>query len=305
MADQATAEATAQALVIPAHTPDPALSRWVRGVFTSVQIERMELHHGGGGGTSHVKTWNHDEVVGKGGPDELIREIYLTAVTDTEGAGFKGRQRYVLLCFVKEQRAPTRCIFQIEAKGWDADEMPMGDYETEPPGKAVGLVAQAQRHAEGAVRMALMGSQQAMQQISRQLDRMSAREDAVAARELRLLELHENLLNRQVERDMDREDKSAKRDLMKQLGNVGLGMLPALLAKVMPGGAGMEPLLMNLVTSLDENQIGMIMGSLNDQQRAQFFELYSMLRQKQEAVAKAQAEAQAAAGAGGGGGDEK
>jgi hypothetical protein len=299
----------AGSLVVADRPPNPDLARWVRGVFTSMQIERLELHHGGAGGASMIKSWSSDEITKGGGPDELIRDVYQAAIADTDGAGFTGSQRYVMLCYPKDSQGrparPSRHIFRIEARGgWDTDNMPLGDFESEPPGKAIGLVAQAQRHAEGAMRLGLMGAHQAMQQISRQLDRMSAREDMVATRELRLLELHENLLNRQVERDQDREDKQMKRDMLKQLGNVGAAMLPhllpSILAKVMPGGS-VEPAIMNLVSSLDESQVGAIMASLNDQQRAQFFELFNMLRQKQEAMNKAQAEAQAAAEAAQGG----
>ena len=84
------------------------------------------------------------------------------------------------------------------------------------------------------------------------------------------------------------------RQIKMAVASQGMQLLPTLLAKFMPGGGGALPLLTNLVGSLSEDQILTIMNNLSETQKAQFLEVYTILREQQEAMAKA---------SGGGGGN--
>jgi len=255
---------------------DPRLSRWVRGVFHASVLERIELHHGGSAGSSHVETWTTFE--GRT-PDQIIRDIYQSASEDAEA--FHGPQKYVALAFVQNQRAPSRVIFRVEGQPWEQGD----DFEGSEPPNGKGLTSQLMRHTEGAVRLALMSSRQMTEMMARNLERQAQREEAFMEKHLKVLELHENLLNRDHERQIDREDKASMRQLKMGLASQGMQMLPALMAKFMPGGSGAIPLLTQLVGSMDEDQIGAIMQNLTDTQRAQFLEIYTILREQQQAMA--------------------
>jgi hypothetical protein len=124
--------------LVPDSPPDTTMFRFIRKVYQTKQLERVELHHGGGEvtsqlrtshhvRTSHVRTWNHDEFSGVG-PEMMIRDIQGAAEEDTQGAQFVGKQRYVVLCFVVNERAPMRCIFQIEGSRTSTSSLGPGDW---------------------------------------------------------------------------------------------------------------------------------------------------------------------------------
>lgn len=257
---------------------DPRLSRWVRGVFHSSVLERIELHHGGSAGSSHVETWTTFE---SRTPDQIIRDIYQSASEDAEA--FHGPQKYVALAFVQNQRAPSRVIFRVEGQPWEQGD----DFEGSEPPNGKGLTSQLMRHTEGAVRLALMSSRQMTEMMARNLERQAQREEAFMEKHLKVLELHEDLLNKNHERGIEREDKASMRQIKMAVASQGMQLLPTLLAKFMPGGGGALPLLTNLVGSLSEDQIMTIMSNLSETQKAQFLEVYTILREQQEAMAKA------------------
>jgi len=204
--------------------------------------------------------------------------LYQSASEDAEA--FHGPQKYVALAFVQNQRAPSRVIFRVDGQPWEQSD----DFEGSEPPNSKGLTSQLMRHTEGAVRLALMSSRQMTEMMARNLERQAQREESFMEKHLKVLELHESLLHKGHERDIEREDKASMRQIKMGIASQGMQLLPSLIAKFMPGGSGALPLLTNLVGSLSEDQIGTIMANLNDSQRGQFLEVYTILREQQEAM---------------------
>jgi hypothetical protein len=158
---------------------DPHLVRWVRQQYHTVQIGRMELHHVGKG-WGHVQSWNHEEFF-RSGPRDMAREVYLAAVSDTQGAGFTGVQRYVLVCFEKEdparpRRGISRCVFQVGA----ADEAP----KTES-----GVIDQMRKQNEEFMRLCLQAYKH-----SEEREEAQQKTQARLALQMNLIEAHESKL---------------------------------------------------------------------------------------------------------------
>lgn len=276
---------------------EPQSVRWMQRIFAKKQLARIELHHMGPTSASHVAGWTKDSF--EAGPQAMIDTIYRAAKDDCDGGRFTGPQRYVAIAVMAEgSREPSeRHPFRIAPPNHESDLAlnSWSENSEEPQGRAIGLVVQAQRHTEAAVRLALMGSNQNQQRMAHIIDRMAAREDSVAERELRLMELHEQLLSRAHEREIEREDAASRRTLMKTAGEMGLQMLGPLLSKLMPTDEATELRIAQLVTGLSEEQVTAMIALLSPQQQEQFMAVYGIIRDKQAKMAAMQAQAEQAA----------
>jgi hypothetical protein len=136
----------------PAILADPVLARWVRSVWHTKRIQRLELHHLSTGGRDHVQTWAQTDISGKE-VDLVMQEVWDAASHDAQS--FKGPQGYAIFVFEEGRQQPMRRMFKMQGTEWVDD----GETETEPA-NAKGHLGQLMRHNEAYARLAIGGARE-------------------------------------------------------------------------------------------------------------------------------------------------
>lgn len=206
------------------------LEQFLRGSFLRGQLERLELRHRTSNGNPVVRDWVLEDIdPSERSPDFLAEQILDSAQNDANA--LKGLSSYGVLAYRKgNDDASARHLFGIYG---DGGPMQSGDVlgETEPP-NAVGLVSQAQRFAEGSVRLLLSGYSQVMQYQQATIKVFAEQNQKMAEREERVMALQEELMNASHERKLEsmREEKGENRK-DRMLDKLEL-LVPAVLSKV-------------------------------------------------------------------------
>ena len=279
----------------PAAMSDPQLARWIRSVWHTKKISRIEVHHVTTGGRDHLQTWQASDLAGKE-IEPLTQEIWDAAAHDAHS--FKGVQAYCLFIFEESRPQPMRRMFRMQGTEWEEDN---GELESEPA-NARGHLAQLMRHNEAYARLAIGGSREAQSVLKGMLSDVLQQNREMMALQMRVMDSYKELQDRTFEREMDREDKKTVREIKSMVAGEATKLLPILLTKFATGDdekKGAEDqirmLLMQFAGSLNAQQMEAILGPLSEQQRLVFMALYQKLQEQYQQSAEGQREAQAQA----------
>jgi hypothetical protein len=279
----------------PASLADPGLARWVRSVWHTKKIARIEVHHVTTGGRDHIQTWQAGDLAGKE-IDPLTQEIWDAAAHDAQS--FKGVQAYCIFVFEDGRPQPMRRMFRMAGIEWEEDN---GELESEPA-NARGHLSQLMRHNEAYARLAIGGSREAQTILKGLLTDVLQQNREMMALQMRVMDSYKELQDRSFEREMEREDKKTVREIKSMIAGQATNLLPILLTKFASGDdekKGAEDqirmLLMQFAGSLNAQQMEAILGPLSEQQRLVFMALYQKLQEQHQQSAEGQREAQAQA----------
>lgn len=295
---------------------DINFARWARSQLSSKQVSRitLKLQDSTPSGTI-VESWEKNQLAISS--EEIITAIYTAAEMDARQ--FAGMQTYFAFFYIDDGKdgQMLRSSFRIQGgKGASEDLMSMEGSEA-PTGK--GLISQLMRHTEASTRTALMGAQAAQNTLVTIINNMSAQLARSEAREIRVMELHENLLDKTFERDMKRENQKSMREVATTLGNQ---LLPMIGAKLMGAGGGppspppppvtappaapedphqppasqeaqVLAFIQQLVVSFTDEQIMMMAGQMDQTQKDGFLQVYKFFKMHQAEAARIAAENQA------------
>jgi hypothetical protein len=298
---------------------DVNFARWARSQLSSKQVSRitLKLQDSTPSGTI-VESWEKNQLAISS--EEIITAIYTAAEMDARQ--FAGMQTYFAFFYIDDGKdgQVLRSSFRIQGgKGASEDLMSMEGSEA-PTGK--GLISQLMRHTEASTRTALMGAQAAQNTLVTIINNMSAQLARSEAREIRVMELHENLLDKTFERDMKRENQKSMREVATTLGNQLLPMIgarligaggspmmtpqpqpqpvevpdPSAVQTAPPSGASQEAqvlaFIQQLVVSFTDEQIMVMAGQMDQTQRDGFLQVYKFFKAHQAEAARIAAENQ-------------
>lgn len=276
----------------PAAMNDPQLARWIRSVWHTKKIARIEVHHVSTGGRDHIQTWQAGDLSGKE-IEPLTQEIWDAAAHDAQS--FKGIQAYCLFIFEDGRPQPMRRMFRMQGTEWEDGG---GELESEPA-NARGHLAQLMRHNEAYARLAIGGSREAQSVLKGLLADVLAQNREMMALQMRVMDSYKELQDRTFEREMEREDKKTVREIKSMVAGEATKLLPILLTKFAAGDdekKGAEDqirmLLMQFAGSLNAHQMEAILGPLSEQQRLVFMALYQKLQEQYQSSPQGQAEAE-------------
>jgi len=140
------------------------------------------------------------------------------------------------------------------------------------------IISLALKHAEFAIRSMQQGCEGMMRQMGSQIVELYRQNNKMAAEQYKVLDLQQELMDRQAERELAVREQEAKEKRKKDIFEKARVLLPILIEKMMGKSGESGPLydeiLRGFVESLRQEQIKAILGHLDDAQRAAFFRIY-------------------------------
>lgn len=258
--------------------------RAVRAALAEGPLERIELRHLHGSEEARASTFSGDRISGKGITAETIAEEILEEITE-DSKVLTGSQVYALLFYrTGEHNYSRRKLITVRLA---AEAISDRIEQTEAPNEK-GVTAMSMRHLE--VRDAQLTARERIvsAQYETLVTRLSSMVERLADVFPRVLEAEQSLIDRKEERKLNIR-RAEKQDKMVERGVEKLMMYGGpLLQKLLPGPTGQalasDAMLINLVSSLDEKQLAVLMQTFSAEQRANFIELYNSLRARHESV---------------------
>ncbi len=269
-------------------SPLGKILRAVRGA-SDAPVERIlvrQLH--ADGLESNITSMTGEEISGKGRTPDVIAEDILEEMT-TYAKDFPGTvARFIVLFYRPGEHVHARRSPAIVIQTGQEEENLKDSLEPSEPATEKGVTSQSMRHLE--FRDGQLTRREALvaQQSEALITRLSSMVQSLADVFPRVLEAEQGLIDRTQERNI-RFRREEKTDKIVEKGLETVMMLAGpLAAKLLPGQAGkavaQDMMTINLLSSLQPDQLQAIVGMLNPEQKANFFELYSALRQRYEKV---------------------
>lgn len=194
-------------------------------------ISRFELWHVEDGtlgeclGRYDMETRDDDE-----DPEDLAQEIWSDAVEDSGTRPTGSYQRYVVKAYRGEKHEAD------ESKGFNltgsAGSGFMGGSESPTPR---GMMSQEMRMSDNLHGLMVRMAEGSAGQLAKQLEESREREANLLMQRSRLLEIEQRLLDRQHERDMDREERAKSGERLDMVMGMITNLAPLLISKLFEG----------------------------------------------------------------------
>lgn len=261
------------------------LIRWVRGqVFKerSNPLSKFVLRNANTGFRGN-EVEEFDLPAEQMGPEQVSAfadQIAQAAQRDADASGTK-LQRYMLVALELDSTTGPRFRFQVRGEGETEDD---GE---ERPDKD-GMISQMMRHNEALMRMATMGAQATITQLTRQLETANNTITKLNADRQQSFELIEEARSRQGEREIAQLAENSEQERKNMLFAAAMSKLDTYLphilerlvgGKVAEGSAPAAPdELSGLLSGLSQQQIANIFQCLDAEQRVTLMRLFQNFR---------------------------
>lgn len=261
-----------------ASVPDKNLSEWIRkrkvDLTSEGYIDRIELWHAmdGDAGTP-LETFRMEERPEDEDPDDLTQEIWNGAERDAETRPQGSHQRYVVQAWRGDNNKPDATLaFVIQGRAISA----LLGGGTEPP-TSRGMLAQEMRQNDNLHGMVISLCKATAGDLALQLENERKQNTNLQQNAIKLLEIEQRLLDRQQERDLEREAAKRNAERIDMLITTATSFLPVVLAKFFspPAGPGALPPNQAQVTgakAVRDTAVGNLMGSLKPEQMQGIFQ---------------------------------
>jgi hypothetical protein len=222
--------------------------------------------------------------------ERIAEEIYSAAAHDSDTRTSGQTQRYSVLAFRdSSERALHESSYAFIIRSNQAKLLIGGD--SEPPTDK-GVTAHYMRHDENMHRLMLQGSEALFGRIGSELQRETARRIEAEARNDKLKEREEELLDRKLERELQRANALQQSRFFAELAGLVTTVAPLVLGRLLAGKeAVMAPnardlAIQKFLKSLGQEEVKGVLGSLKPPQQIALMEIYQSYA---ESEAKAEA----------------
>jgi len=188
----------------PGLSPEEAIATWVESVLARGPIDRIRLTQKTQHGESPVHEWDVAEEMSDLDAGSIAQLIYSRAMEDASGLTTLGR--YVALAYRPGKDVHCgRHFFRIAG-----DDLDGAGFESEEGHTPGGHMAQAHRHSEAATKLLLNGVDNILRTMSRQMARMSERDERFGQIQAEFLLAQQRLLDRDLERQLRLKSETIK-----------------------------------------------------------------------------------------------
>ena len=265
-----------------------ALAAWIMECMSKGRLSALGLgsRSATDASLSPIASWDQEDFEEHKTPEEIAEVIMAAAYRDVSSQ--RGTTRYVVNAYrddakVHFQKYPFRLDGGLEFT--DKDEI---NY---PPTEA-GVLAMAMKHAEFAIRQFSAGQAEANRMLSTQVQELHRQNNKLAAQQYKVLDLQQQMLDRQAERDLAVREQDSKEKRKQMMFEKFLVLWP-ILAKRFFGGKdkGSDTLLAEeqlgtLLESFDEQQMQQMVPLFSDEQRVAFFTIYQEYKSRKKRLSE-------------------
>ena len=217
-----------------------ALAQWLSECISSGRLSALSLGSRSAvdASLSPICSWDEEDFDKYPSPDELAPHIMAAAVHDASSQ--RGTTRYVINAYRGGEKTHYRKYsFRLDGglEFTDKDEI---NY---PPTEQ-GFVAMVMKHAEFAIRSHSAGQAESMRLLSAQVRELHHQNSKMAGHQYKVLELQQQMLDRQAERDLAVREQDAKEKRKQMMFEKFLVLWPIIAKKFFGGkdkGFGHDP----------------------------------------------------------------
>lgn len=213
-----------------------------------------------------VSTIRIDEDFDVEGLPGLAEEIQNRCISDAECLG--EFQKYVVLPYrIEEDEPHSRLILKFNL----SDEFDDA-FDSEPKNQT-GILAQAMRHTEASMKLAVGSSGNVMAMQNRIITRQAEQIETLTEKHIELMTLIEELQSHRHERDLEIRSAETKQNVMEEGARKVMALLPVAVnkligAKTMEENSSLGEIMMSgFVETLRPEQLNNIMNTLDPQQK--------------------------------------
>lgn len=276
--------------------PSDHFKHWLKRQMSFIseegQIEKFVLFHvlDGGEGKEQLDVF---PIESGRNLDEFAQEIFEAARHDTESRMTQTIQQYIVAGFLPEQEEP-HCQHPIIIR-------PLRNYREEPtdtePANEKGIVSQLMRHNEALAKNLQFVTESTYVRVARELEMERNRNKALEDQRIANFEKMQELLDRQIERDIAASREMAQSKRQESLMNMAVSLMPLLVSKFIGGnvpGASKGSLaassardmaIKNLLSGLSQEEMIGITSSLTPENQMMLLEVmkdYQGLEEKEK-----------------------
>ncbi len=217
--------------------PNKTLLEWVRkrkaDLSPGGQISKIELWHVvDGEAGERMCVFNLEERNEDEDPDDLCQEIWNEAMEDAETRVQGSMQRYVVQAYKGSDTQPDETKpFLLTGRAMSSL---IGNGSETPTNR--GLIAQEMRQNDNLHAMVIRLCESSAGTLARQNQELREETSKLYAERRQYAELEQKMLDRQHERDMEREEKARASEQWGQLVSMALGLGPMILSKFLAAG---------------------------------------------------------------------
>ena len=211
-------------------------------------------------------------------PETLTNEIFGAAEHDASTRSTGNQQRYVVLAFRDtSERAQHNSSHSFVVQSSNARSLIGGD--TLAPTEK-GIQAQFMRHEENMHRLMFQSAEATVGRLAGELKRETDRRIEAEARNDKLKEREEELLDRKYERELGRAMKLQQAKFFTELGGIVTSMLPLVMGRLLAGKEAVvapnarDLAIQNFLKTLEPTQFEGIVKALKPPQQIALMELY-------------------------------
>ena len=220
-----------------------------------------------------------DKLTGKA-VEEVGSKLAVTATSDAHEAG--GVQRYVVFPrLIDGGKGPGRLLFRVAAEGSSGSRGE--DLGNEGPNSR-GLTAQAMRHQEICMKLAMGASTEVVRSLENALMREQEKSNKYFDKYMEIVELKEKLLSQSQTRLLEARNSDfeieAKHEILRRIGPLIPMVIGKMASKLLPGmgsvaGAmSIQDITKRLFDSLTKEQMVAIGTILTDQQKTDLYAIF-------------------------------
>jgi len=271
----------------------PDLVKWltvqiadIRGTDPDQKIERFELYH-------TVEESPAERIQVFGGleegvdPQELGQALWEMGENDAATRALGVPQRYVVWSFrTGNPEMDSQWAFSIRGKTNARGSLDMGE-SSDPPTER-GVAGAVLRHNEALHRMMMLMTDATAGRLAAELQQERQRRKESEDKMSAMLDMREQLLDQKAERELHTAQETAKARRHDEMMTMFISMAPLLLSQVLgqkgfgadAGAAMRDTAIGKMLKGLSQEEAMGVIGSLKDNNRMAFMELYKSYAQE-------------------------
>jgi hypothetical protein len=266
-----------------------ALAQWLSECISSGRLVALSLasRTAVDASLSAICSWDEEDFDKYQTPQDLAPVIMAAAVHDADSQ--RGTTRYVVNAYRSGEKAHFRKYsFRLDGGQTFTDK----DEANYPPTEQ-GVLAMAMKHAEFAIRSFSAAQAESLRMLSSQVNELHRQNNKLAGQQYKVLELQQQMLDRQAERDLAVRDQDAKEKRKQMMFEKFLVLWPIIAKKFFGGkedkGSNTilaEEQLGTLLESMDEEQVRQLVPILSEEQKIGFFTVYQEYKSRKKRLAE-------------------
>lgn len=266
-------------------SPAPTVTKWITYQLADLTergpITKIELYHTiEDANAERLQSFN---IKDNPDPNDLAGQVWETCELDKDSRPLGDQQRYALWAFRADSTDPDAShAFLLQGRS-HSKLSDLGGESSDPPNERGHMGQMMRQNGEIHRQMMIMTDQFAVR-LSQELDAERKRREKTEDRVIQIFELHQGLLDRTAQRELDAAKEQAKEQRHQELMGMFMSIGPVMIAKFLgqdkllgqaaAPSALRDSLVGKFLEGLSPTEMNGVIAALRDMRKVQFLEIW-------------------------------